>query len=121
MVNLGFSMGASAILLVFYLYLLVRWDYVRRPVCFLIGAAGLLFALFGHFFAIAGYDSGAAVVTRLFDVIGAMVAFVCGVAACYGAKLPVEIRGVTCEKDAPSQSPDEPTAPASEEPSQPQQ
>ncbi|MHC4562566.1 MAG: hypothetical protein ACYS8X_07325 [Planctomycetota bacterium] len=118
MANLGFSMGASAILLVFYLYLLVRWDHVRRPVCFLIGAAGLLFALFGHFFAIAGYNSGAAVVTRLFDVIGAMVAFVFAVAACYGAKLPLEIRGVTCEKGAPGQPADKPTAPAGDEPSQ---
>lgn len=73
------------ILLVFHLYLLARWQYVKRPFFFLIGAVGLLFAYVGSFFGLAGATMK---VMIIFQIIGTLVAFVGAVAACYGAKLP---------------------------------
>jgi len=75
-------------LLVFYLYLLVRWQHVKRPLCYLIGVVALLAGFFGRFFAI-GHSSSVMVVTQVFDCIAAIVAFAAAVGACYGAKLPV--------------------------------
>ncbi|HUS47989.1 MAG TPA: hypothetical protein VNA25_28730 [Phycisphaerae bacterium] len=78
------------VLLVFYLYLLARWQHVKRPVCYLAGALGLLIAMISGFF---GMGETAAILTRVFTTIGCMLAFVGAVGACYGAELPVQISG----------------------------
>ena len=76
------------VLLVFYLYLLVRWQHVRRPMCFLLGTLGLLFAMAGAFFTLGQSTMKVAII---FQIIGGLVAFVCAVGACYGAELPIQI------------------------------
>ena len=80
---------ASILLLVFYLYLLVRWQYVKRPSLFLLGSVGILATFVGYFFSLGG--SGATYVTYVLGYIGAIVAFAGAVGACYGATLPVRL------------------------------
>ncbi|HOD83225.1 MAG TPA: hypothetical protein PKG77_17555 [Phycisphaerae bacterium] len=74
-----------AVIVIFYLYLLARWQYVKRPFFYLIGAAGILFAMAGDFF---GLGQATIKVRMIFQIIGQLVAFVGVVAACFGAKLP---------------------------------
>ena len=81
-------LSVTPILLVFYLFLLVRWKHVRRPTLYLLGAAGLLLALFGGFFAVS---SRTIIVSQIFGTMGGMIAFVCGIGTCYAAKLPVNL------------------------------
>lgn len=100
MANLGLS--ATAILLVFYLYLLVRWHYVRRPMLYLIGAAGVLFAMLGGFCAVSSVTAG---VSWIFSTIGGMAAFVCAIGTCYGEKLPVNLPAGLDEVAAPPETP----------------
>ena len=88
----------TVILLVFYLYLLVRWQYVKRPLLFLLGSAGVLFALVGGFFNFEATVS----VLKIFHTIGSIVAFAAGVGACYGAALPVNLPGIHEAGDKPT-------------------
>ena len=81
---------ASQILLIFYFYLLVRWQHVRRPMMYLLGAAGLVFSMVGAFFTLG---SSTYVVATIFGIIGNLVAFVGAVGACYGAQLPMKLPG----------------------------
>lgn len=76
----------EVVLLVFYLYLLVRWQYVRLPMFYLIGVAGFVFAMIG------GFIPNATVVS-IFSTIGMIVAFVGAVGACFGAKFPLNLPG----------------------------
>lgn len=41
---------AIVVLLVFALYLLARWQYVKRPLFYLLGVGGIALAFFGGFF-----------------------------------------------------------------------
>ncbi len=84
------NFAPQIILLVFYLYLLARWERVKRPLCFLFGAAGLLFWLLGQFFGLGGATLK---VAEIFRIIGVLVAFVGVVGACFGGDLPVKIPG----------------------------
>jgi hypothetical protein len=81
-------LNPSSILLVFYLYLLARWQYVRRPMLFLLGAAGLVFSMVGLFFTLS---TDTVKVAIIFHIIGNLVAFVGGLGACFGAPLPVKL------------------------------
>ena len=99
----GISVGT--ILLVFYLYLLVRGEHVKRPMLFLIGAAGLLFELLGEFFGL-GSSRDLQNVARIFAIIGSLVAFVCAVGACYCGELPIKLPGAL-DGSAASQEPSE--------------
>lgn len=99
----GISVGT--ILLVFYLYLLVRGEHVKRPMLFLIGAAGLLFGLLGEFFGL-GSSRDLQNVARIFAIIGSLVAFVCAVGACYCGELPIKLPGAL-DGSAASQEPSE--------------
>ena len=79
----------TAILLVFYLFLLVKWENVRRPIFYVIGAGGLLLGLIGMFFD--GFRSEwSGIVLSIFNSVGGIVAFLGAVAACYGCELPGE-------------------------------
>ena len=84
------GLGTGLAVVVFYLYLLARWQHVRRPMIYLLGAAvvvvfGLLYAVF----AVCGLPS----VAMLFHAIGTFVAFAGAVGACYGAQLPMKLPG----------------------------
>ena len=76
------------ILLVFYLYGLARWNVVRRPPLFFLGALGLLFALVGLFFTLG--SSPAETVSRVFGIIGLLVAFAMAVLSCAGATVSMQ-------------------------------
>ena len=82
------SSAPAMILLVFYVYLLARWQHVKRPSLYLIGVLGLLFGMLGGFF---GMGQTGATLARIFGTIGCMVAFAAAVGACFGAELPVQI------------------------------
>ena len=87
--------GFATILLVFYLYLLARFDLVKRPAFFLIGALGLLVAFAARFFAVGGNPGhDIYVVVRILDSAGAAAAFLMAVVACFGGKLPGKFDGL---------------------------
>jgi len=77
------------VMIIFYFYLLARWQYVKRPFFYLIGALGLVFAFCGGFFVLSPTaGSGLQIVNRIFMLVGMLVSFVGAVTACFGAKLP---------------------------------
>jgi len=80
----------ETLLLIFYLFLLARWQFVKRPLLYLLGAAGMVFGLIAGFF---GSGENAAVVARIFVAISNIVAFVAAVGACFGGELPVKLPG----------------------------
>lgn len=95
-----FGFTPMEILLVFALYLLARWQHVKRPLFYLVGVGGLVFAMLSGFFigSIVGNitgsgSSGGATVAAVFQTLGSIVALLGFVAACYGAPLPINIPG----------------------------
>jgi len=83
-----FNMMAALILLVFYLYLFVRPQYVKRNSFFLIGAIAVLISLLlvGIFSIFDSRTTG--VLAGIFSAILNVAAFGSGIAACYGGVLP---------------------------------
>ena len=75
------------ILLVFYLYLLARWQHVKRPSLYLLGSLGIL----AHFCAEFFLAGDGATVCMIVQTIGKLVAFMGVVLACFGGELPVQI------------------------------
>jgi len=78
---MDYSAMATIVLLAFYLYLLVRPQYVRNNNLFLIGAAGLLLGFVGSFFTI-GYNRDVMIVSQVLHCVGSLAAFVGAVGAC---------------------------------------
>jgi len=81
----------TSILLIFYLLMLFFWSRVKRPAFYFMGAVALLLIFIGPFFVVGPpkrADSGLYTVQRVFDAIGALLAFVFAFLACYGAALP---------------------------------
>ena len=83
-----FNMMAAMILLVFYLYLLVRPQYVKRNSFFLIGAIALLVAMLLVGILSVFHTRATAVLAGIFGTILNIVAFGSAIAACYGGVLP---------------------------------
>ena len=94
----GTPLNILAILVVFYLYLLVRPQYVKRSICLLMGAAGILLAIVGEFFLL-GDSAGVRTVCGIFTTIGNLVAFLGGVCTCFGGKLPVDFSKLGASDD----------------------
>ena len=91
------SISPSVVLLVFCLYLLVRWEKVKRPLFFLIGAGGIAIVLLSTIFAV-GDNRAVHTIMAVFTWLGTIIAFVGLGTACYGGKLPVEIPGDRTEE-----------------------
>ncbi len=96
------------VLLIFHLYLLVRWEKVKRANMFLIGLAGLLLTFIGNFFMIRG---GAPTVAAVFYCVGALGAFLGAVGACYPGELP---RVESVQRPAPAAGPKPAEGPSQE-------
>jgi hypothetical protein len=79
-----------AVLLAVCFYLLVHWEKVKRPTCFLMGAAGLALALVGVVFAISG---STAKVAFILIWLGTLAAFVGLFGAAYPGALPAVVPG----------------------------
>jgi hypothetical protein len=97
----GITVGS--ILLVFYLYLLVREEHVKRPMLLLLGCTGILLGI------IAGFFQGLRDPVTAMSILqsaGALMAFVCAVGACYGGELPVKLPG-TLDGSTASKEPGE--------------
>ena len=92
-----------AIPLVFYFYLLVRWQHVKRPMCYLMGAVGLGLILAAQIFGV-GTARALGILRLIFTVIGSLAAFFGAVGACFGAKLPGWAEGAVAkaEGEAPA-------------------
>ncbi|MHC4294660.1 MAG: hypothetical protein ACYSTL_03650 [Planctomycetota bacterium] len=84
---LSFNLFATGILLVFYLYLLVHPEHVKRCMFAMIGAAGLLVALFSGFFIPWLGSNWANVLVGLLSTIGSLIAFVSAFLACCSGKV----------------------------------
>ena len=90
-----------AVLLVFYLYLLVRFQNVKRPGLFLIGVAGLALVFVANFFLV---HHSVAVVALILTALGALVAFVGAVGACFGGQLPGQLAKMADDLDKSGQA-----------------
>ena len=73
------------VLIAFYLFLGIRWNLVRRPMVYLIGAAGICVILLGDFF---GLGRSTLKVQAVFTIIGSIVAFGAGIITCLNMELP---------------------------------
>lgn len=80
---------APAILLVFYLYLVVRWQHVKRPFFFCIGVISVVALLF--FTGFFGWTGArwSRVLESVVGTLAAILAFGCAMAACWGESLPM--------------------------------
>ncbi|MCE5278299.1 MAG: hypothetical protein ABFD92_20805 [Planctomycetaceae bacterium] len=80
----------AIILTIFYLYLAVRSDRVKRPVLFWIGALALASAMILGIFLII--DSRAVrIVFSILMVVLLVASFLVGLAAAFGGQLPVRL------------------------------
>ena len=100
-----------AILLVFYLYLLVKGELVKRPLFYCVGALGVLAALAAGFFMVGSLGADAnkkgevgltavKILANIIQLIGVLVAFVGAFAACFTGKLPVHVPGMEPKEEA---------------------
>ncbi|HHH76229.1 MAG TPA: hypothetical protein ENL03_04305 [Phycisphaerae bacterium] len=94
-------------LLVFYLYLLVKGDLVKRPFFYCIGALGIIVALASAFFMVGSTGlnekreiAAVQILANIFELIGILVAFVGAFAACFTGKLPVNVPGMESKDEA---------------------
>jgi hypothetical protein len=94
----AFNLIVVVILLVFYLYLLVKPRSIRRHAMFLLGASGLLVAIFGGLFSGWLGCHWANVLVAIFSTIGSLAAFGGVILACYGGKLQIGISQVQAEE-----------------------
>ena len=78
----------GAILLVFHLYLLVRWEKVRRPGWFQVGILGFVVILSANFFFLS-IDRDILTVGGVLNCIGLILAFVGAVGSCRPEMLPI--------------------------------
>ena len=81
----GVTLG---VLVAYYLFLAVRWDLVRRQLPYLVGVCAVGVVMLSGLFAFAG--NGGRDVSVVFSVLAIIVAFGAGIAACCGAKLPID-------------------------------
>jgi hypothetical protein len=98
------------ILLVFFLYLLVRPERVKRPVFLIIGCAAVALGLLARFFAI-GHANWGGIVLQVFDCLVTLLAFAAAVIACYGGQLPNVHFGAHPAQGGQAQQPQTPPPP----------
>lgn len=89
MPQLAFTLSATGILLVFYLAMLFKWEAVKRPFFYMIGAVGVVLAIISGFFSFST-AKWARILITVFNTLGALIAFAGAFIACYGAKLPTD-------------------------------
>ncbi len=84
---------ATAVLMAFFFFLLIKWNYVRRPFFYLIGVAGLAgMMLFDGIFGSIN-RTWAMTINGIVTMLCQLVAFAAALIACYGAELPVKVPG----------------------------
>ena len=94
----------AAILLVFYLYLLIHPEKMRRANFCWLGAAGVLLVVMMNFFTIWLGSTWAMVLITVFSTIGTVVAFVFAfMACCICDKLPEDAQ--RCQPEPPEPKP----------------
>ena len=78
----------ASVLLVFYLFLLIRWDKVKRPGMLRFGLLGFGLMLLGNFFFIA-LDRDFMIAGQVLHYIGLIPVFIGAIGACRPEILPV--------------------------------
>jgi hypothetical protein len=93
MTEIQFMLTPLAILLVFYLYMLTRFKYVRRPMFYLWGAVAVAAGMAVGALLGPWVEPGDVLYDVLQSVggVAGVVAFACMVLACYGGQLPESI------------------------------
>jgi hypothetical protein len=97
------NIGIAAVLLVFYLYLLVRKDGIARPLFYWIGLGGLALAAIAGSLAVMGTGRAIGILSALFGLIGFLVALAGAVASCYKGSLPFGMGDEASQAEAPSE------------------
>lgn len=91
----------NAILVVFYLVLLVKWTLVKRPGLYYVGVAAIALELLlvGIFSPIA--ERWSSVLCGILSALFNLVAFVSAVIACSGKDLPIKIPTIPGVEEQP--------------------
>ncbi len=82
-------LAIGSILLVFHLYLLVRWEKVRYPQFFRIGIWGFALILLANFFFFFSSERIIRFIGGVLGGIGLILAFIGAVGACRPEMLPI--------------------------------
>jgi len=102
------NIGITVVIVVFYLYLLVRPQHVKGPLAFRLGLAGVCLIVLMQFVVPSPHDLGGLRVRMIFEAVGTLVAYV---AAMYSCRVPPLIPALE-PKPSESRGPDDADAEA---------
>lgn len=88
------TIGVTAILLLFYLYLLIRKEPVRRPLFFWIGLGGIALSAIAGALLMMGRGRVLSILSAIFNLVGFLAALAGAVGACYAGELPFGAEGM---------------------------
>ncbi|MCD4825678.1 MAG: hypothetical protein K8S55_13875 [Phycisphaerae bacterium] len=100
------TVSAMVILMVFYLVLVIKWYYVRRPNYFLLGSAAIALSLLLSGVIILIDDSWFKTFLKVLNLFLTITAFGCAILTCYNAELPKSIPGTEIENDSEDEAKD---------------
>ena len=78
----------TAILLVFFLYISLHPDKIRRRLCFVAGWGGIILIFIGSFFLI-GRSRSVGIVAQVFTCVGLLVALIGAAGSVFPGALPM--------------------------------
>lgn len=85
-------MDAFAVIVLFYLVLLLKWDAVRRPILYWIGMLAILATMFFGLFLLGTRTEGLIITHTILTLLTTIVALVCAVGAVYRGELPTSVQ-----------------------------
>ncbi|MCY2930358.1 MAG: hypothetical protein NTV86_12830 [Planctomycetota bacterium] len=82
------------ILVIFYLFLLVKWDLVRRPLIFWAGMGSNVLSILWSFFLLSTGESARTMFTlyTVFSILTVLLSLACAVGAVYRGQLPASMQ-----------------------------
>lgn len=81
-------MDAFAVIVLFYLVLLLKWELVVRPILYWIGMLAIVATMFFGLFLIGTRSEGVATAHLILTLLTTLAALACAVGAVYRGKLP---------------------------------
>jgi ABC-type thiamin/hydroxymethylpyrimidine transport system permease subunit len=84
-------MDVFAVIVLFYLVLLLKWEMVRRPILYWVGMLAIVATMFFDFFRL-GDGTAVRTLHMVFTLITTVVALGCAVGAVYCGQLPASVQ-----------------------------
>jgi hypothetical protein len=83
-------MSVFAVIVLFYLVLLLKWELVRRPMLYWVGILAIVATMFFGFFEL-GTSTVLRTLNMVFTLITTVVALGCAIGATYRGELPAAV------------------------------